>query len=172
MTTRSTEPENDTRIAALQGAQTLAGRSAAPVGKSRPIADLVAGPSLISEAIGQLATVVEMTEAATNQIIDACDALTALGGAIGATAEDQITRAVTTILEACGFQDLTGQRIAKVVKSLRLVDGGIGNPTRANLPGPAIDLSANEEPSSPRESERPEIAVNQIVADRLFAQSS
>ena len=127
-----------------------------------PTADLIVSDHcLVSEAIGELSAVVELTEIAANRIIDACDALTSLGGPISGAAEEQIKRAVTSILEACGFQDLTGQRIGKAVKSLRLIDSSLGEPARTSLGG----LTAPE-------FQRPGVAIDQSVADRLFAQSS
>jgi chemotaxis regulatin CheY-phosphate phosphatase CheZ len=178
MTSRLTEPGDGAGIAGLQNTETLAGRSVVPVGEGQSVVDgptsdlVVSGHCLIFEAIGQLAAVVELTEIAANQIIDACDALTALGGAISAAAEEQIKRAVTTILEACGFQDLTGQRIGKAVKSLRLIDSSLGDPTRASLGELAAALSANAGSQGLQKPHRRAVAIDQSVADRLFAQSS
>jgi hypothetical protein len=159
MTSSSTAPEADAGNAGL-----LAGRSAAPVGESRPAANgpaadlVVAGHFLICEAISELAAVVEVTETAANRIIDACDTLSALGRTIGSPAGDQIMRAVTTILEACEFQDLTGQRVRKAIKSLRLAGMGVG--------GVAAGRSAN---AGSQGLKKP---IDQSVADRVFAQSS
>ena len=164
MTSRSAEPEDDTGITRLDETETLGGR---------PVADpVIAACPLISEAICQLSAVVEMTEAAANQIIDACDALTAFGGEIGAAAEDQIKRAVRTILEACGFQDMTGQRVAKAVKSLRLLDSRLADPARTCSTGTRPAHAGDTVSGGLQGPPRSDVAIDQSVADRLFAQSS
>jgi chemotaxis protein CheZ len=168
MTSRSAEPEDDTGITRLDETETLGGRPAGdPAIAARP---------LIAEAIGQLFAVVEMTEAAANQIMDACDTLTARGGEIGAAAEDQIKaqikQAVRTILEACGFQDLTGQRVAKAVKSLRLLDTRLADPARTRLTGAGPDHAGDAASHGLQGLSRSDVAIDQSAADRLFAQSS
>jgi chemotaxis protein CheZ len=40
---------------------------------------------------------------------------------------EKINEAVTQIYEACSFQDLTGQRIAKVLRALREVQSRVGS---------------------------------------------
>ena len=40
---------------------------------------------------------------------------------------DQITNAVNRIFEACAFQDITGQRISKIIKTMNLIEGTIAS---------------------------------------------
>jgi chemotaxis protein CheZ len=78
----------------------------------------------------ELDAIVSGTEHATDRILEAAefidDAATKLGDLIGnqphrALAQD-IQDRVTQLFEACNFQDLTGQRIAKVVETLRFIE--------------------------------------------------
>ncbi|MGX7708130.1 protein phosphatase CheZ [Methylobacterium sp. Gmos1] len=78
----------------------------------------------------ELNAVVRGTEQATDTILTASEAVDALAGGIAKRAGDDATRddalaiqaQMQTIFEACNFQDLTGQRIAKVVRTIVLVE--------------------------------------------------
>lgn len=78
----------------------------------------------------ELDEVVSATEGATNTIMESCEGIDALmGQASGLTADPALTAVFTgvterinTIFEACSFQDITGQRISKVVNSLKFVE--------------------------------------------------
>lgn len=80
------------------------------------------GQTHIPNATDELDAVVGMTEQATGTIMDACECV--LAGMEGADeALAQKTEAeIVRIYEACTFQDITGQRIAKVVKTLKTID--------------------------------------------------
>ncbi|HLG86554.1 MAG TPA: chemotaxis protein CheZ [Alphaproteobacteria bacterium] len=83
--------------------------------------------SHIPHATDQLGAVVEATELAANQIMDACDSLQTVGMEVGGEHAKKIGDAVTTIYEACGFQDLTGQRIVTVRQTLNVIEGRLGD---------------------------------------------
>ncbi len=91
--------------------------------------DLAAiGPSAmrdkhLKKAATQLDEVIQATENAANQIMDSCDVLQAVAQDIGGEPAQRINTAVTTIYEACGFQDLTGQRIVLVNNTLSYIEG-------------------------------------------------
>ncbi len=72
----------------------------------------------ISDASLHLDEVIKSTEAATNTIMDAADQIQAAAGGVGGEKEQQIMDASMRIYEACNFQDVTGQRITKVIKLL------------------------------------------------------
>ncbi|PWC56661.1 chemotaxis protein CheZ [Azospirillum sp. TSO22-1] len=76
----------------------------------------------IPTATDELDAVVGATETATFAIFDACDAIGAVAGAVDAENGAKLNDAVTRIYEACNFQDITGQRITKVVKALRHIE--------------------------------------------------
>lgn len=76
----------------------------------------------IPSATDELDAIVGATEVATSNILDAVETIeNVLEGLEGEAAErmrDQVTR----IYEACNFQDVTGQRIGKVVKTLKYIE--------------------------------------------------
>jgi len=78
----------------------------------------------------QLGAVVGDTETATNSILEAVEIIENQNESLelnaSTPAENEITEAISTavmqIYEACNFQDITGQRISKVVGTLNFVD--------------------------------------------------
>lgn len=80
------------------------------------------GGKHIPSATDELDAVVAATEVATEAIMDACDAMSAQAAKLAPAEAEVLTAEVTKILEACSFQDITGQRITKVVKSLKTID--------------------------------------------------
>lgn len=80
----------------------------------------------IPRATDELDAVVGATEEATNRIMDACEKLETLAGSLEPGQGEQISDAVTNIYEACNFQDITGQRINKVVKTLKHIEDRLG----------------------------------------------
>ncbi len=80
------------------------------------------GGKHIPTATDELDAVVMATEVATESIMDACDVLGAHSGKLSPDDSQVVMTEVTKILEACTFQDITGQRITKVVKSLKTID--------------------------------------------------
>ena len=92
---------------------------------------LGADPALRDSA-GQLAAVMETTEGAANQILAATEELQAILSGIGAghtPASTEIVRPLNHVLEqivaACAFQDLSSQRITKVLGLLTRVESHI-----------------------------------------------
>lgn len=73
-------------------------------------------------ASDELSAVVAATENATHSILDAVEGIEKIAGELTAAQGDAIRDGVTRIYEACNFQDITGQRIAKVVGVLKDVD--------------------------------------------------
>jgi chemotaxis protein CheZ len=76
----------------------------------------------IPQATDELDAVVDATAEATGQILDTAEKLEELGGTLAPEVGAKITEMVTTIFEACNFQDVTGQRITKVVKTLKHIE--------------------------------------------------
>ena len=80
-------------------------------------------PKNISKATMELGEVVKATEAATNTIMDAADVIQLIASEIKDPALVARLNAETTkIYDACNFQDITGQRISKVIKALEHVE--------------------------------------------------
>ena len=79
---------------------------------------------------GELGAVVGGTEEATQQILEATEAIDNAATALSrVTSPDQqkllseeIQERVISIFEACNFQDLTGQRITKVMATMRFIE--------------------------------------------------
>ena len=81
----------------------------------------------------ELGAIVMGTETATNSILEAAEAIddiaatlaSQLSGEKGEMAR-QIGERIISIFEACNFQDITGQRIGKVVGAMRFVEDRVG----------------------------------------------
>lgn len=79
----------------------------------------------IPMATDELDAVVGATEDATNKIMDECDQINILAGELAPEQSEKLIASVTRIFEACNFQDITGQRITKVVQALKHIDAKI-----------------------------------------------
>ncbi|WP_142849286.1 protein phosphatase CheZ [Telmatospirillum sp. J64-1] len=136
-----------------------------------------------AKMVDQLDAIVESTEGATNTIMERMEEIDEL---VNATRQhvsdpqalallDRITDKGNDIFEACSFQDLTGQRITKVVHSLKYVEERINALVR--MWGP--DALAAEEPKKeeidPDKAllngpQRAGQAVTQEQVDAMFSQ--
>lgn len=85
----------------------------------------------IEDARGELDAIVQDTGAATEEILGQAerqmDLLTRLAGGLNGDVEQealaaQVEEATIKIMEACNFQDLTGQRTSKVISTLRHIE--------------------------------------------------
>lgn len=76
----------------------------------------------LPEASDQLSAIVGATEQATNEIFEAVESIEELAAKLAPDHAEQITEAVTRVYEACSFQDITGQRVSKVVTTLQNVE--------------------------------------------------
>ncbi len=83
------------------------------------------GDEFIPTATDELDAVVSSTEEATHKIMDCCDAISAIAATQAKDVEEGLTGEVTRIYEACNFQDLTGQRITKVVRTLKHIENQV-----------------------------------------------
>ncbi|WP_181705933.1 protein phosphatase CheZ [Chthonobacter rhizosphaerae] len=72
----------------------------------------------IPEAGLELDAIVEATEAATNTIMTAAEAIMSAVPADADGYQQTVNDRIVEIFEACSFQDITGQRISKVVRTL------------------------------------------------------
>jgi len=129
----------------------------------REIAQLLPPPAFdrqITDATEELDQIVEATEKATSEILSAAEdvqevAWTLRERGIDTAFCDQLDQRAIDIYTACSFQDITGQRTAKVVRTLRLIErrinaligvwGKDGVPHRASAVGTAIEHGADED---------------------------
>ncbi len=81
--------------------------------------------SFLPKATDELDAIVAATADASTRIMDAGDVLMELAGDLPADKSEKAMNAVTSIFEACSFQDITGQRITKVVKTLKVIEDRI-----------------------------------------------
>ncbi|AWK84832.1 protein phosphatase CheZ [Azospirillum thermophilum] len=79
----------------------------------------------IRSATDELDAVIGATEKATFAIFDACDAISASAGKSDPETAALLNDQVTKIYEACNFQDITGQRISKVVRTLKYIESKV-----------------------------------------------
>lgn len=73
-------------------------------------------------ATNELAAVVEATAQATHSIMDAAEAIQKIAQTLGDDVQRTLIKETTRIFEACTFQDITGQRVTKVVHALDIVE--------------------------------------------------
>lgn len=91
----------------------------------------------------ELDAIVEATETATDQIMAAAEKIMSAK----VTEADVVNDACMEIFEACSFQDITGQRISKVVSTLAYIEDYLTKLTKAwGYDG------VGETPSEPKES--------------------
>ncbi len=76
----------------------------------------------IPKATDELDAIVEATASATHRIMDAADVIMDVAGRLAKEDSDKAMAAVTSIYEACTFQDITGQRVTKVVNMLKVIE--------------------------------------------------
>eukprot|EP01037_Dinobryon_pediforme_P002642 gene2642-2681_t len=89
------------------------------------IASLVAAPSQAARNSGlELEAVVQVTEDAANRIMEAAEAIDSWAHEGGAKEAGlaAVSDKISTIFEACSFQDLTSQRIRRAIEHLQNVE--------------------------------------------------
>jgi chemotaxis protein CheZ len=87
----------------------------------------------MSKVTGELGAVVGGTEEATQQILEAAEAIDQASSALTKVNSpdqqklltEEIQERVVSIFEACNFQDLTGQRIGKVMATMKFIENHI-----------------------------------------------
>lgn len=110
------------------------------------MASVIAAPSIEARNSGlELEAVVQVTETAANQIMEAAEAIGdwLQGGSRDAVGLESVANRINSIFEACSFQDLTSQRIRRAIAHLQKVDtmltalapSGVAN-DEAPLPDP------------------------------------
>jgi chemotaxis protein CheZ len=105
-------------------------------------------------AADELDAILQATEKATGEIMDATELVEEVAEALTADGPDparaghSLRDATTRIYEACSFQDITGQRVTKVVRMLKSIETRVdalvrafdpdGQAAAANGPGSAL----------------------------------
>lgn len=78
--------------------------------------------SKIPDAGRELDAIVEATEEATNSIMEAAEEIMGADPSDSEAYQQMVSAKMIEIFEACTFQDITGQRISKVVTTLNYID--------------------------------------------------
>ena len=76
----------------------------------------------IPRAGRELDAIVQATEEATNTIMEAAETIMAADASDSEDYANTVNECVMSIFEACSFQDITGQRISKVVETLSVIE--------------------------------------------------
>ncbi len=82
--------------------------------------------SRIPAAGQELDAIVKATEDATNRIMENAEALMAAEPTDLKAYQAMVNDRMMEIFEACSFQDITGQRVAKVVETLQMIEARVG----------------------------------------------
>jgi chemotaxis protein CheZ len=91
---------------------------------------------LFGNTADELEEIVTETARAANQIMDAAETVENVAATLDPAAGSALTDAVTKIYEASAFQDITGQRITKVVRALQSLEDKLASLADAFGPAP------------------------------------
>ncbi|MBL6936513.1 MAG: protein phosphatase CheZ [Alphaproteobacteria bacterium] len=89
------------------------------------------GNPLLGSAADELEEVVAETARAANEIMGAAEAIEALMPQVEKDVSAALLNAVTRIYEASAFQDITGQRITKIIRAVQDIEEKIGTLAQA-----------------------------------------
>lgn len=129
----------------------------------------------IPSATDELDAIVGHTAEATNEILDCCEVLEKLESDVPPAAAAALQGAVTRIYEACSFQDITGQRISKVVAALKAIESRVdaavanasGRPVAPPPPMPVVPRTEGQDLANG--PQLPGGGTSQAEIDRLLA---
>jgi len=134
----------------------------------------------VPTASDELGAIVGATEQATNSIFEAVEHIESLSEDMTPEIAEHVTKAVTSIYEACGFQDITGQRISKVVKALQNIEEKVNGLLAAfgedigamrceRIAAPEAESAEHDEKALMNGPQMPNNANNQDEIDALLA---
>jgi chemotaxis protein CheZ len=127
---------------------------------------------MFSSTTDELEEIVTETARATNRIMDAAETVENIASALAEpVVANALMDAVTNIYEASAFQDITGQRIAKIVRALQSLEEKLTS--LASAFGPLEEVGAAETPQGDAAllngPQLEKIASSQTDIDALFA---
>ncbi len=127
----------------------------------------------IPKATDELDAIVEATAEATHRIMDAADVIMSVSEKLPAADADKVMAAVTSIYEASTFQDITGQRVTKVIGTLKVIEeridkmmAGLADLGAATATGSRLGGAESLQPSQPQS------VSSQDDIDALFTSGS
>ena len=107
--------------------------------------------SFLPAATDELDAIVAATADATHKIMDSAEAIEGVAATADKDAATILIDAVNRIFEACSFQDITGQRITKVVNALKEIEARVDGLIHAF--GQEIAAIKAQEAADPAKSE-------------------
>ena len=132
----------------------------------------------IPKASVELDAIGSHLENATGTILDATEIIEEVSNDITGDHAERLNDAVTQIYEACNFQDLSGQRITKIIQTLQNIENRIdqllrafghsSDPDASKPPAPRVD-SRTEDEKLLNGPATPGSANSQEDIDALFA---
>ncbi len=131
----------------------------------------------IPTATDELDAVVAATAEATGTIMDSCDLIQEVAGKVGGPDGDALMAETMKIYEACSFQDITGQRITKVVSTLKTIEAKVSallGVLGSKLPGMEDGISATKAEAPTGDAallngpQMPDKAITQSDIDKLL----
>jgi chemotaxis protein CheZ len=121
----------------------------------------------VPAATDELDAVTVHTAEATGLILDECERLEAIVATTPLRSE--VNERTARIYEACSFQDLTGQRVAKVVSTLKTIDAKIAEILRVFGRSPPLSVSTLTPDVLLNGPQRQGFAMDQGAIDALLA---
>ena len=115
----------------------------------------------------ELAAVVHATEVATNGIMENAESVISAEIRDVAAYKAFVNSRMLGMMEACSFQDLTGQRIARVREALEHIEQRVARFAAAIRPADADEIEAAAVEIKPEVMKR----MSQAEVDRLFGRS-
>jgi chemotaxis protein CheZ len=133
--------------------------------------------SRIPSAGEELGAIVKATETATNTIMECAEALMGADASDPAAYKALVEEKMLVIFEACSFQDITGQRIAKVVETLQHIEARVARFAEVMKASDFTGFMSDEERARAERKEKnllngPQLAgegVDQSDVDKMFA---
>ncbi len=130
--------------------------------------------SHIPSATDELDAIVVHTATATDSILASCEELDCLSTRLEPESAEVLQGALTKIYEACSFQDITGQRISKVVTTLKAIESKVAGIIDVFAPNGLPKETRREAQISPAVSllngpQMPMAAMDQTAIDALLA---
>lgn len=133
--------------------------------------------SRIPAAGQELGAIVKATESATNTIMECAEALMAADPSDINAYQALVQEKVVLIFEACSFQDITGQRIAKVCDTLQQIETRVSRFASAVTAAPKTGFASDQERARDERKKRlllngPQLegqGIDQHAVDDLFA---
>jgi chemotaxis protein CheZ len=128
-------------------------------------------PQMFSTTTDELEEIVTETARATNRIMDAAEAVEKVAATLEPGPANALMDATTSIYEASAFQDITGQRITKIVRALQSLEEKLAS--LASAFGPLDETGAAKAPEGDAAllngPQMEKTAASQTDIDALFA---